>query len=338
LTKPIDRRTFLAAAGGMVAGAAVTAGARMQGRAYTLQDDPLGKVLKTADGRTAFVYMTKRPDDPNFWAASTCCFHPVLTPAGERLTDFAPGDHHHHRGIFLAWHSMTFKRKADFSALGPLGPTHGFDINRADFWGWGQFAPIDKRVIVNKDIRLVHADQRSAELEIVNDWTIEGQKYLGERTTAAWQEESGAHVLDLTYRLTPDWDLTLDHTAFGGFCVRARNDGDSWYSSPAGKVTRPDPHYSAPDLNWPDADWYAYSIKLKSGKDLGCAVINHASNPPTTWHNPRYVWMINPTIVAEKAYDVPQGKTLTLKYRTVVFDGALPTDLVRQLSSSWRRA
>jgi Family of unknown function (DUF6807) len=326
------------AAAGVAAGAVARPGARTQARAYTLENDPLGKVLKTAAGRTAFVYMTKRPDDPNFWANSTCCFHPLFTPAGERLTDFAPGDHHHHRGVFLAWHSMTFKRKADFSALGPLGPTHGFDINRADFWGWGQFAPIDKRVITNRDVKLVNAEAKSAQIEIVNDWTIEGQKYLGERTTVSWREDTGAHVLDLTYQLTPDWDLTLDRTAFGGFCVRARNDGESWYSDASGKVTRPDPHYSAPDLNWPAADWYAFSIKLKTGKEIGCAVINHASNPPTTWHNPRYVWMVNPTVVAERPVDVAQGKTLTLKYRVVVFDGALPTGLVRQLSSNWKNS
>jgi hypothetical protein len=333
----IERRDFLIATAGMV-GAVATPGARMQTRSYALDNDPLGRVLKTADGRTAFVYMTKKPDDPNFWAASTCCFHPLMTPAGERITDFAPGDHHHHRGVFLAWHSMTFKRKADFRALGPLGPTHGFDINRGDFWGWGQFAPIDKRVIVNRDVRLVRADQRSAEIEILNDWTIEGQKLMGERTTAAWHEESGANVLDLTYRLTPDWDLTLDRTAFGGFCVRARNDGDSWYTDPSGRVTRPDPHYSAPELNWPEKDWYAFSIKLRSGKEIGCAVVNHASNPASTWHNPRYVWMVNPTLAAAKPVEVPQGQTLTLRYRVMVFDGAVPTPAINQLSSTWRRA
>jgi hypothetical protein len=338
VSKPIDRRHFLVTATGMVAAAAVSPGARMQSRTYTLEDQPLGKVLKTADGRTAFVYMTQKPDDPNFWANSTCCFHPLLTPAGERITDFAPGDHHHHRGVFLAWHSMTFRRPADFSALGPLGPTHGFDINRADFWGWGQFAPIDKRVIVNRSVLLVQAGERSARLEIQNDWTIDGQKYLGEQTQADWQEESGAHVLDLTYRLTPDWHLTLDRTAFGGFCVRARNDGESWYADPSGRVTRPDPHYSAPDLNWPPAGWYAYSIRLSGGQELGCAVVNHASNPATTWHNPRYVWMVNPCIVAERAVDVPQGQPLTLRYRVIVFDGALPVDLVGRLAESWRSA
>lgn len=326
------------AAAGMVAGAAATPGARMQTRSYALENNPLGKELKTADGRTAFVYMTKKPDDPNFWASSTCCFHPLMTPGGERITDFAPGDHHHHRGVFLAWHSMTFRRKADFKALGPLGPTHGFDINRGDFWGWGQFAPIDKRVITNRDVRLIKADARSAEIEVLNDWTIDGQKLMGERTTVGWHEETGANVLDLTYRLTPDWDLSLDRTAFGGFCVRARNDGESWYTSPAGRVTRPDPHYSAPELNWPAADWYAFSIKLRSGKEIGCAVVNHASNPASTWHNPRYVWMVNPTLAADKAVEVAAGQTLTLRYRVIVFDGAVPTNVVGQLSSAWRRA
>src|SRR5205823_5502223 len=105
--KPLDRREFLAGTAGLVAGAAIGAEASMQtprkgptepDLRYTLVDDPLGKALKTPNGRTAWVYMTKRPNNPNFWANSTCCFHPLMTPAGERLTDFAPGDHHHHRG------------------------------------------------------------------------------------------------------------------------------------------------------------------------------------------------------------------------------------------------
>src|SRR5689334_18933588 len=64
--KPIDRRAFLTAAGGMVAGATMRGRARMQAGAYTLDADPLGKALKTPSGNTVFVYMTKRPDNPNF--------------------------------------------------------------------------------------------------------------------------------------------------------------------------------------------------------------------------------------------------------------------------------
>ncbi len=145
----------------------------MQQATYTLKPDAVGHVLTAANGSPRAVYMTRKPDNPNFHANSTCCFHPFFTPSGERITDFAPGDHHHHRGIFLAWHAATFRRKADFSRMGPLAPTHGFDINRGDFWGWGQFAPTNGRVIANRSVCLMHADERSAVVEIDNDWTID---------------------------------------------------------------------------------------------------------------------------------------------------------------------
>ena len=329
----ITRRGFLQGA----AASSLAMGVKMQRRSFELEPMASGKTLKAADGRAALTYLTSKPEGSNLRANSACCFHPVNTPSGERLTDLAPGDHVHHRGIFLAWHSIDFRRKADFSKMGPTGPTHGFDISRADFWGWGEFAPTDGRVIRNRDVRLVNSTDTSAELAIQNDWTIRDTRYLGEDTRAVWREVQGANVLDLTYTLTPDREMTLNQTAFGGFCVRARNDGDSWYESPSGRVTLPDPHYSAADLNWPRADWYAYGIALRSGKTIGCAVVDHPANPPATWHNPRYVWMINPCIVAEKALTVDGGRPLTLRYRVIVFDGPLPGALVRQLSAEWRR-
>jgi hypothetical protein len=310
----------------------------MQSRAYTLEPSPAGQSLKAPDGRQAFTYLTSKPDGSNLRANSACCFHPVVTPSGERLTDLAPGDHVHHRGIFLAWHTMEFRRKADFTKLGPLGPTHGSDISRADFWGWGEFAPTDQRVIVNRDVRLSQADEATARVEIRNDWTIRKQRYAEERTTAAWRGTPSANILDLTYTLAPDWEMTLNQAAFGGFCVRARNDGQSWYENAAGKITLPDPHYSAADLNWPQADWYAYVITLTGGKTIGCAVVDHPSNPKATWHNPRYVWMINPCIVAAQPVTVAPGKALELRYRVILFDGQVPDALVRQLSSEWRRS
>src|SRR5512143_3273204 len=100
---------------------------------YTLVPDDYGMTLKAPDGKTVFTYMTRKPEKSNLAANSTCCFHPLNTPSGERLTDLAPGDHHHHRGVFLAWHTMQFHEPADFSAFGPLGPARGFNINRGDF-------------------------------------------------------------------------------------------------------------------------------------------------------------------------------------------------------------
>ena len=147
-------------------------------------------------------YLTSKPEGSNLRANSACCFHPVNTPSGERLTDLAPGDHVHHRGIFLAWHSIDFRRKADFTKMGPTAPTHGFDISRADFWGWGR--PTDQRVIRNRDVTLVKARRiLPRELAIQNDWAIRNTRYADENTRAVWREVAGANVLDLTYTVTP---------------------------------------------------------------------------------------------------------------------------------------
>ena len=302
---------------------------------YSLAPDKHGVILKAPNGKTVFRYMTKKPRKTNLAANSVCCFHPLNTPAGERLTDLAPGDHHHHRGVFLAWHTMTFRDKADFSQFGPTGPTHGSNISRADFWGWGEFGPTDGRVIKNRDVKLIQADDEHAKLEIRNAWLIKGKEMIGEATTADVHEQSGVYVIDLDYKLSPTWDLTLDHTAFGGFCVRARNDGDSYYATADGKVTLPDPHYSVPKLNWPAKKWYDYTIRLNNGKTVGVGVIDHPDNPLSTWHNPRYVWMVNPCIVAAGPVQVNKAKTLRLRYRLVVHDGPTPVELIDTLSSRW---
>ena len=302
---------------------------------YGLAPDKHGVVLKAPDGKTVFRYMTKKPRKTNLAANSVCCFHPLNTPSGERLTDLAPGDHHHHRGVFLAWHSMAFREKADFSQLGPTGPPYGWNISRADFWGWGEFAPTQGRVIQNRDIDLARADAEQAELEIRNDWIIKGRTLMTEVTSAVVREQNGVYIIDLDYRLKPAADLTLDHTAFGGFCVRARNDGASQYATTEGKVQLADPHYSVPELNWPAETWYDYTITLDNGNTIGVGVIDHPDNPPATWHNPRYVWMVNPCIVAGGPIHVDRDKTLRLRYRLVVHDGPTPTELLSQLSSRW---
>ncbi len=302
---------------------------------YSLAPDKHGVILKAPNGKTVFRYMTKKPKKTNLAANSVCCFHPLNTPAGERVTDLAPGDHHHHRGVFLAWHTMTFTEKADFSVFGPTGPTHGWNISRADFWGWGEFAPTQGRVIKNRKVDLVKTDAQEAVVEIHNDWTINSRVVMTEKTTAKVREQDGVYIIDLDYALTPQLDLTLDHTAFGGFCVRARNDGDSCYATAEGKVSLSDPHYSVPGLNWPAKKWYDYTIKLQNGKTIGVGTIDHSDNPASTWHNPRYVWMVNPCIVAAGPVQVSKGKTLRLRYRLVVHDGPTPVELLNRLSAPW---
>ncbi len=305
--------------------------------AYTLTPTTYGMEVKTPDGRVILEYLTKKPENVGLTSTSAACFHPVNTPSGERITALAPNDHPHHRGIFLGWQASEFRAPANLDTYGPHAPPRAMDINRADFWGWGEFAPRDGRMIQNHELKMTRADSDHLEMEIDNDWLVGRTKRLDEVTIASVAERSGVYVLDLEYRLTPLVDYVLDRAAFGGFTVQARKDGDSYFANAKGKVDLPDPHYSMPDLNWPSAPWYDYSIRLKdTGKTLGVAVIDHPRNPTTTWHNSTHLWMVHPTIVANGPFTISHGQTLTLRYRVVVHDGDTPTALLEKLAAEWR--
>src|SRR4051812_36778859 len=134
------------------------AGRPAAGGSYTLVPVANGMELKTPDGRIVFDYLTKKPQDSPLTSPSAACFHPVNTPSGERVTAFAPDDHPHHRGMYIAWHDAEFRQPLDPARRTPTSPLYGWNITKVDFWGWGQYAPRDGRVIQNREIKLASAD------------------------------------------------------------------------------------------------------------------------------------------------------------------------------------
>ena len=288
------------------------------GSAYTLTPDEYGMVLKTPDGRTVFRYMTKKPADTNLTANSVCCLYPVFTPRGVRAVDFAPGDHRHHRGIFLAWHASTCGDQ------------------RADFWGWGEWASTEERIIVNREVRLVQADGKQAVVQVKNDWLIGDRPVIKETTTVTTREQDGVLVIDEDFHLAAQTTVKLDQTAFGGFCVKGRKEGESAYYSPEGKLTLADPSHLKPESDWPAKPWYDYVIQLTTGETVGVAVIDHRDNPPSLWHNLKPIAMVNPCIVAPGAVTIESGDVLRLRYRVVVHDGPPPTDVLVRMTDDWR--
>jgi hypothetical protein len=157
-----------------------------------------------------------------------------------------------------------------------------------------------------------------------------------ERTTATVTEREGVYVIDVAFKLSVLVDYQLNKQSFSGFSFQARKDGDSHYTNSGGTVMLPDAHYSVPELNWPGAPWYGYVITLANGRTVGAAVLDHPSNPPTTWHQSRGLWMLNPNIAAVGPFTVKKDVPLTLRYRVVVHDGDTPTALVDKLSNEWR--
>jgi hypothetical protein len=305
--------------------------------AYTLSPVEYGMELKTPDGRVVWDYMTKKPENIGLTSPSTACFHPVNTPSGERITNIAPNDHPHHRGIFFGWMNSEFHEPVVYGPNAP--PTHplkAFNVRRADFWAWGTYAPREGRLIQTRELKLVSADAQRATIQIENDWLVDNRRMAGESDTVTTFERDGVYVMDMAYTVKPVVDYELERAAFGGFDLQARKDGDSYYSTAAGKVTRPDPYYSYPESDWPSEPWYDYTIQLANGKVLGAAVIDHPSNPATRWHNSRGLWMLSPTITTFDAVTIHPDAPLTLRYRVVVHDGPPPTELIEKLSQEWR--
>src|SRR5258706_347141 len=130
--------------------------------ALLLQDNPAITVETTPDavslksgGTEVLRYQLKKAPDSKLSVDSACYFHPFITPSGQVLTDVAPPDHKHHRGIFLAWFDMHGKKDADF-------------------WGWGMYAPVKERVIVNHEVQ----KPVPGALSLENHWQAEGETIL----------------------------------------------------------------------------------------------------------------------------------------------------------------
>lgn len=261
-----------------------------------------------------FRYLTEVPAGSALTANSVCCFHPFTTPAGHEVTAFAPDDHKHHRGIFLAWVEM-----------------HG--AVDADFWGWGAHAPVKDRRIVNRSITRPPDKEDTITFTAVNDWMAGDTVMLQETLAATAQQREGANILDLTYALKPTTDVILARWAFGGFCVRYPKLGDVVIHNPQGIVTLPDPSHKEPDSNWPDAPWYAATWKTDAGAAVGMAVVPRGPHPAQTWHCPRAIRMLNPAITGPAAVTLNGGVDTTLRYSVVAFDGELPTALLNSLAA-----
>ena len=285
--------------------------------AFQIEQTAGAVTFKSSAGETVLRYQLKGGFDKKLSVESGCYFHPFATPAGETVTEMAPDDHPHHRGIFLAFVEM-----------------HG--EKDADFWGWGEHAPKDRRLIVNRSVTA--GQDKNAVLTAENEWTADGKTMIKETLVASLSQPSRqANMLDLYYTLTPTADVTLSRWAFSGFCVRTRKDAELTALGPKGEVKLANPSHVQPESDWPAQPWYAYELRLKDDTTAGVAVIDHPQNPPSLWHNHRDVRMLNPAIVAPAEVKLRGGEPLRLRYRVVAYDGRTPADELDRLAEEFAK-
>jgi hypothetical protein len=288
------------------------------GRGLRIGGDEDAISIERIGGQKVLQYVLRQPTGSKLSVASAGYIHPLATPKGVTVTDVAPDDHRHHRGVFLAFVEMHGKQDGDF-------------------WGWGEHAPKDGRVIKHVAHKIV-AGKSSGPwgFEIHNQWLAGGESMIEEQLDLkpAWHD--AANVVYLRYSLTPTSDTRLPRWAFSGFCVRLRKDGEVVYTSPEGVVERPALDHLKPELNWPAADWYDATVKLADGGQAGVTVVDHPGNPRSTWHNETRIRMINPCIVAPGEVALKQGQPLTLRYCLIVHDGPAPIEAVREIAKDFR--
>lgn len=260
-------------------------------------------------------YQITKPGSGGASVDSGCYFHPVHSPAGTLVTDVAPEDHRHHRGIFMGWVEVN-------------GPAKG------DFWGWGEPAPIRGRRIVNRTLEPTPPIFGSARFRAVNDWMADSKVLLKEELRVVAGLNDGATLINLSVQFTAEAPVKLGRWAFGGFAVRTRKDGALVAVNEAGPVSLPAPKHTDPNSNWPDATWYGLHLKLSDGKEATVAVANRPSNPKTTWHVVPAIGLINPCITAPSEVEILPDKPLVLRYRVMVCDGPPKSDLLNRLAAA----
>lgn len=270
-----------------------------------------------SNNHEVLVYQLQKPDNKKYPLESACYFHPLRSPSGKVLTDFANANHPHHRGIFLGWVEM-----------------HG--QKDADFWGWGQPAPIANRKIVNATVDQVSTTGSGATFQVTNEWLADNQSLLREKLQAQLTATEKSNILDLVYTLTPDADLTLARWAFSGFCVRLPQTGKLAISSPDGPANLPTPIHTKPESDWPAAKWYDFTITYDDNAQAGITVIDNPRNPPTLWHNHKDIRMINPAITAPASVTIKATEPLILRYRIVAHDGPPDPKMLNQLAEEWK--
>ncbi len=276
---------------------------------------PTSVSLSRGDAKSPVVtYQLRGKPNKDLSVESACYFHPFTTPSAVTVTEVAPDDHRHHRGIFLAFVEM-----------------HG--AVDADFGGWGEHAPKENRVIVNRE----HRSNGSIVAE--NEWRTDNQIIMREHLEAALVSDSKtANILDLTYSLTPQSDVTLSRWAFSGFCVRTRKDARLTAYSPEGEMKLPNPSHQQPETDWPASRWYAFELGFDDGRVAGVAVVDHPKNPPALWHNHRDVRMLNPSIVAPGELKLKGEEPLVLRYRVVAYDGQTSIANLNGLAKDFRES
>lgn len=273
------------------------------------------------DGQTILNYFTATqlaPDTLAEYYKRSGFIHPLKTLTGKTLTDGFPFDHAHQHGIFNAWTKTTFR---------------GTEI---DFWNQqDQLGTVRHKRVIDIKPSIPSFQVELEHLAYVDNDTV---IVLEEIWDISATLKNNYYVFDLTSTQTcvSEDSLILDKYLYGGLAFRGsadwnvENNYDSLcYFTTSDKLNQVEGNHTRPK-------WASIYGQINNGL-AGIAIIQHPSNlrypSHIRVHSTMPYFCFNPTVDSDFVFN--SGMALTSKYRFVIFDGELDTELIETELTNW---
>lgn len=305
-------------------GLAATSQASADGKITLEQrDKDIHGVAVLVDGKLFADYVVGNAPKPVVW--------PIVGPTGKEMTRAYSMKH-------------VVGEKTDHPHQRSLWFTHG-DVNGFDFWaetpGDGT-SKVDAKPghprytghgsIVHREYLKLAVENDAAIISTRNDWVApNGKKQCEDVRTLTFRDQGKTRSIDFDITLkATDGDVLFDETKEGTFGIRVPTEMDVDHKPTGGKIVTSEGKTDK-DAWGTRAAWVDYSGNV-GGELLGVAVLNHPSSFrfPTRWHvrtyglfaaNPFGAKSFDPKTTDESGYTLPNGKSITLRYRVVFHTG-----------------
>ena len=267
------------------------------------------------------LYFHTDPNNKDGMGGRNNYIHPLWGLDNKILTEDAPDDHLHHRGIFWAWHQIWID-----------------GLRIGDGWMLEDF----EQDITN--IEFISTKEGVGILNTSVDWKSE--KWMeGSLKVPFLQEKSQIKVYPKAkkYRRI-DFEIELlalaekmsiggseDAKGYGGFSVRLALPEDVAFSGPHGEII---PQNLAVESNGYVNISGAFGAK---GKDGGVVIIDHSENPmyPQNWILRSKNSMQNIVYPGEKAVGLSTKEPTILKYTLLIYNGKLTDSNIQKIISGF---
>ena len=236
--------------------------------------------------------------------------HPVNTPKGKRLTRIQPEDHYHHYGIWNPWtHTLFEGDTLDFWNLYKKQGTVRFAEMLKKNTGpvFSEFEVLHEHIVLKND-----ADKLALnEIQNIKVFPLSQSQYLMDIT--------------IQYECATDEPFKIIQYRYGGFGWRTTEEWDNQNSrvlSSEGNTRK--------NADGSTARWCIVDGKLNDGHG-GALMLSHPENynhpePLRVWPEDQYGrgdLFVNFATTKTTDWTFEPGKTYTLKYQLIVYDGKM---------------